>query len=204
MLQDLNLQDFLEKTGSNSPVPGGGSAAALTASLSASLVEMVSNLTVGKKKYEEVNEEMEEIKKIAMEMRKKFLNDIERDSESFNGVMAAFKLPKETDEEKNIRKEQIQKELKNAALIPLEIAKDSYKILDISEKVVIKGNQNAVTDGLVATMLARTAVLSALYNVKINLMSIKDEEFIKQVTEEMDKLSDVNKREESILEKVEL
>ncbi|MBS4538716.1 cyclodeaminase/cyclohydrolase family protein [Clostridium sp. D2Q-11] len=204
MLQDLNLKDFLEKTGSNSPVPGGGSAAALTASLSASLVEMVSNLTVGKKKYEEVNEEMEEIKKIAMEMRKKFLNDIDRDSESFNGVMAAFKLPKETDEEKNTRKELIQKELKNAALIPLEIAKNSYKILDISEKVVIKGNQNAVTDGLVATMLARTAVLSALYNVKINLISIKDEEFIKQVTEEMDKLSDVNKREESILKKVEL
>lgn len=204
MLQDLNLKDFMEKTGSNEPVPGGGSAAALTASLSASLVEMVSNLTVGKKKYEEVNDEMESIRKIAMEMRSKFLNDIDRDSDSFNGVMKAFKLPKDSDEEKNIRKEKIQQGLKSAALIPLEIAKDAYKILDLAEQVVIKGNQNAVTDGLVAAMLSRTAVLSALYNVKINLVSIKDEEFVKEIEAEMDKLSDVNEREQNILNKVEL
>lgn len=204
MLQELTLKGFTEKLGSNAPMPGGGSAAALTASVSVSLVEMVTNLTLGKKKYKEVEEEMEEIKNIAGKMRGKFLNDIDRDSDAYEGVTIAYKLPKDTEQKKDIRKEEIQKELKNAALVPLEIAKDAYKIFDLAEKVVIKGNQNAVTDGLVATMLSRTAVLSALYNVKINLISIKDEEFIKKVTSEMNELSDVNEREKEILEKVDL
>ncbi|MBS4536382.1 cyclodeaminase/cyclohydrolase family protein [Clostridium sp. D2Q-14] len=204
MLQELTLKGFTKKLGSKAPMPGGGSAAALSASVSASLVEMVTNLTVGKKKYKEVEQEMEEIRNIAENMRNKFLNDIDRDSDSYEGVTIAFKLPKDTEEEKNIRKEKIQKELKNAALVPLEIAKDAYKILDLAEKVVLKGNQNAVTDGLVATMLSRTAVLSALYNVKINLISIKDEEFVKKITFEMDELSDVNERENKILGMVEL
>lgn len=204
MLQEMKLKEFLEKTGSKSPVPGGGSVAALSASLASSLVEMVSNLTIGKKNYQECESRMEEIKNKAENMREKFLNDIDRDSDAFNGVMAAFKLPKDTDEQKQERKAQIQKELKNAAIVPLEIAKDSYQILDLAEKVVKEGNKNAVTDGLVATMMARTAVISALYNVKINLASIKDEEFIEDVKKEINKLSDVNERERKILNMVEL
>ncbi len=205
MLQDMNLKEFLEQTASKAPVPGGGSVAALSASLSISLIEMVANLTLGKKKYEEYEEEMQEIVKIGAKYRAKFVNDIDRDSEAFNGVMACFKMPKGTEEEKNARKKEMQKALKNAALIPLEIAEDAYKLMDLALKVVEDGNKNAVTDGAVAAMMARTAVLSALYNVKINLGSIKDEEFVNEIGEKVKELeNNINNKEKEILSKVEL
>lgn len=205
MLQDMNLKEFLEQTASKAPVPGGGSVAALSASLSISLIEMVANLTLGKKKYEECQEEMQEIVKIGVKYRAKFVNDIDRDSEAFNGVMACFKMSKGTEEEKNARKKEMQKALKNAALIPLEIAEDAYKLMDLALKVVEDGNKNAVTDGAVAAMMARTAVLSALYNVKINLGSIKDEEFVNEIGEKVKELeNNINDKEKEILSKVEL
>ncbi|QIB27357.1 cyclodeaminase/cyclohydrolase family protein [Caloranaerobacter azorensis] len=205
MLQDLNLKEFLEKTASKSPVPGGGSVAALSASLSASLIEMVGNLTIGKKGYEDVEDEMKEIVSICSKYREKFVNDIDRDSDAFNKVMAAFKLPKDTEEEKAARKEAIQESFKTAALVPLEVAEDAFKLLEFAAKVVEKGNKNAVTDGAVAAMMARTAVLSALYNVKINLGSIKDEEFVSKVSKQVESLeSQVNNIEKEILSKVKL
>ncbi|WP_069649810.1 cyclodeaminase/cyclohydrolase family protein [Caloranaerobacter ferrireducens] len=205
MLQDLNLKEFLEKTASKSPVPGGGSVAALSASLSASLIEMVGNLTIGKKGYEDVEDEMKEIVSICSKYREKFVNDIDRDSDAFNKVMAAFKLPKDTEEEKAARKKSIQESFKTAALVPLEVAEDAFKLLEFAAKVVEKGNKNAVTDGAVAAMMARTAVLSALYNVKINLGSIKDEEFVSKVSKQVESLeSQVNNIEKEILSKVEL
>ncbi|KPU27590.1 methenyltetrahydrofolate cyclohydrolase [Caloranaerobacter sp. TR13] len=205
MLQDLNLKEFLEKTASKSPVPGGGSVAALSASLSASLIEMVGNLTIGKKGYEDVEDEMKEIVSICFKYREKFVNDIDRDSDAFNKVMAAFKLPKDTEEEKAARKKAIQESFKTAALVPLEVAEDAFKLLEFAAKVVEKGNKNAVTDGAVAAMMARTAVLSALYNVKINLGSIKDEEFVSKVSKQVESLeSQVNNIENEILSKVEL
>ncbi|WP_427338221.1 cyclodeaminase/cyclohydrolase family protein [Caloranaerobacter sp. DY30410] len=205
MLQDLNLKEFLEKTASKSPVPGGGSVAALSASLSASLIEMVGNLTIGKKGYEDVEDEMKEIVSICSKYREKFVNDIDRDSDAFNKVMAAFKLPKDTEEEKAARKKAIQESFKTAALVPLEVAEDAFKLLEFAAKVVEKGNKNAVTDGAVAAMMARTAVLSALYNVKINLGSIKDEEFVSKVSKQVESLeSQVNNIEKEILSKVKL
>lgn len=203
MLAEMNVKAFLEKTASNDPVPGGGSIAALSSAVAAALTEMVANLTIGKKKYVEVEEEMKEIAKIAAECRDKFVADIDRDSDAFNEVMDAFKLPKETDAEKESRKAAIQEATKKAALVPLEVARDAFKIMEIIEKVVIKGNQNAVTDGAVAAMMARTAVLSALYNVKINLGSIKDEAFVEKVSKEVKELeSQVGKVEQDILSKV--
>ncbi|TCO75276.1 cyclodeaminase/cyclohydrolase family protein [Marinisporobacter balticus] len=203
MLAEMNVKDFLGKTASNDPVPGGGSIAALSASIAAALTEMVANLTIGKKKYVEVEEEMKEIAKVAATCRSKFVEDIDKDSDAFNEVMAAFKLPKETDEEKEKRKEAIQEGTKKASLVPLEVAKDAFKIMEMIEKVVVKGNQNAVTDGAVAAMMARTAVLSALYNVKINLGSIKDEAFVAKVTKEVTAIeSKVEKVEKDILSKV--
>lgn len=203
MLAEMNVKAFLDKTASNDPVPGGGSIAALSSAVAAALTEMVANLTIGKKKYVEVEEEMKEIAKIAAECRVKFVADIDKDSDAFNEVMDAFKLPKETDEEKESRKAAIQEATKKAALVPLEVAQDAFKIMGIIEKVVVKGNQNAVTDGAVAAMMARTAVLSALYNVKINLGSIKDEAFVEKVSKEVEELeSKVGKVEQDILSKV--
>ncbi|QZY54230.1 cyclodeaminase/cyclohydrolase family protein [Crassaminicella profunda] len=203
MLVNMNVKEFLDKTASNEPVPGGGSIAALSGAISAALTEMVSNLTIGKKKYAEVEEEMKVIREKAEKYRTKFVEDIDKDSDAFNEVMKAFKLPKETDEEKQARKTTIQEATKKATLVPLEVGKDAFEIMTIIEKIVVKGNQNAVTDGAVAAMMARTAVLSALYNVKINLGSIKDEAFVEKVTKEVKELEEqVGKVEKHILSKV--
>lgn len=203
MLIDMNVKEFLEKTASNSPVPGGGSVAALSAGVAAALAEMVANLTVGKKGYEDAQEEMKEIVIKGANYRNEFVKDIDKDSDAFNEVMAAFKLPKETDEEKEARKNAIQAGSKNATLVPLLVAKNAFEMMEIIEKVVKKGNKNAVTDGAVAAMMARTAVLSALYNVKINLGSIKDESFVEEVTKQMEELeAKVGEVESRILSKV--
>lgn len=203
MLSNMTVKEFLNETASNSPVPGGGSIAALSAGASAALASMVANLSIGKKGYEEVEEEMKEIAKEGELLRNKLVEDIDRDADSFFKVMNAFKLPKETDEEKKERTRVIQESFKEAASVPLEVAKTAYKIMDLSEKVVEKGNKNAVTDGAVSAMMARTAVLSALYNVKINLGSIKDEAFVAQLKKEVEELeSKVCKREKEILDKV--
>ncbi|QBD85637.1 methenyltetrahydrofolate cyclohydrolase [Clostridium tetani] len=205
MLKDLSIKDFIYETASDSPAPGGGSIAALSAASSAALIEMVANLTIGKKGYEDVEEEMKELKGIAAEYKEKFVNYIDEDSDSFNKIMDAFKMPKNTEEEKKARTKVIQEGFKGAATVPLNVAKDAFELLDLAEKVIAKGNQNAVTDGAVAAMSARTAVHSALYNVKINLGSIKDEEFVNETKKEIEKLeSNVNKIEEEILNKVEL
>jgi len=203
MLADKNLKEFLKETASNSPVPGGGSVAALSAGLAAALAAMVANLTIDKKGYEELEEEMTVIAKEAEKYKDLFIEYIDKDSDAFNQVMDAFKLPKETEEEKEIRKNKIQEALKNAALVPLEVARTALKIMDIIEKVVVKGNKNAVTDGAVAAMMARTATLSALYNVKINLGSIKDADFVEKTQKEVRQIEeDVVKLEKEILGKV--
>lgn len=205
MLADKTLKKFLEETASNSPVPGGGSVAALSAGLAAALTEMVANLTIGKKGYEGLEKEMESIVKEVSGYRQRFIEDIDRDSDSFNEVMEAFKLPKGTEEEKEIRKNSIETAMKNAALVPLEVAKRALNIMSFAEKVIEKGNKNAVTDGAVAAMMARTAVLSALYNVKINLGSIKDAEFVERVGKEVEQIEEKAwKVEKDLLEKVRL
>ena len=188
MLRDLTIPEFLEKTASNTPVPGGGSVAALSAAVAASLAEMVAHLTIGKKGLEAAEDEMKAIVSMASASRETLLHDIDRDSEAFNQVMAAFKLPKKTEEEVRQRHLAIQEGLKTAALVPLRVAKDAFKILKMAGTVVIKGNKNAVTDGIVAAMMARTAVLSALYNVKINLASIKDNTFVNEVNQQVREL----------------
>lgn len=205
MLKDLSIKDFIYETASDSPAPGGGSIAALSAASAAALIEMVANLTIGKKGYEEVEEEMKELKGVASEYKEKFVKYIDEDSDSFNKIMDAFKMPKNTEEEKKARTKVIQEGFKGAATVPLNVAKDAFELLDLAKKIIEKGNKNAVTDGAVAAMSARTAVHSALYNVKINLGSIKDEEFVNNTKKEIEKLeSNVNKIEEEILNKVEL
>jgi formiminotetrahydrofolate cyclodeaminase len=185
VLSNLSIKDFLEKTASGDPVPGGGSVAALSAALAAGLSEMVAHLTIGKKDFEHVEVEMKAISSDAKNYRIKLTGDIDRDSDAFNAVMAAFRLPKATDQEKSKRTQAIQDSFRTAALVPLEVAKSGYEIMDLAEKAVKKGNKNAITDALVAAMMARTAVLSALYNVKINLGSITDSDFVNSVSEQV-------------------
>lgn len=202
-LADLSIKEFLAKTASNSPVPGGGSIAALSAAIAASLSEMVAHLTIGKKGYDFSKEEMQEIAKDAFQYRQRLIRYIDKDSNAYNAVMAAFKLPKGTEQEWNNREEAIQEAFINASLVPLDVAKDAFKIIELAEKVVKQGNKNAITDAAVATMMARTAVLSALYNVKINLASIKDTNFVEKIREEIKNMeSEIVNRENEILSDV--
>jgi len=185
MFDNLTVEEFLNKVSSNDPVPGGGSVSALAGSLAASLAAMVASLTIGKKKYIEVEEEMKEIKEQALKLKEKLYEDIKKDSESFEEVMKAFKLPKATDEEKVHRKNVIEDATKKAALVPFDAAKTACEVISLAEKVIEKGNKNAVTDGAVAAMLARTAVFGALYNTKINLGGIEDSVFVEDLKEKV-------------------
>lgn len=190
-LKSLSVKEFIDKVTGNDPVPGGGSVSALNGSLAASLAAMVANLTVGRKKYAEVNDEMEQISARMTEQSAKLLADVDRDAEAYDRVFAAFKLPKETDEEKVVRKEAIQRETKYAAEVPMEVARTASELLPMIDAAARRGNSNAVTDATVAMMCARTAVIGALLNVRINLTSITDEAFVKTMTEEADRLEAV-------------
>ena len=203
MLADKSVKEFLQETASDAPVPGGGSIAAMSGATAAALTAMVANLTIGKKKYAEVEEQMKAIQKRVNESRNGLIELIDKDAESFNGVMACFKMPKETEEEKKSRKEAIQQATKEAERVPMNIAEIVMELMIDIETVVQKGNNNAVTDGAVAAMMARTAVLAALYNVKINLGSIKDEDFVQEMARKAANLEEQAQiQEKQILQQV--
>ena len=187
-MKNMTIQEFAMQTASNEPVPGGGSISALAGSLAAALTEMVAGLTIGKKKYADVEEEMKEAVEPMKAVCVQLLDDIKRDSESFDQYMQALTLPKETEEEKAARTEAMQNGLKAAVEVPLSVAKAACGILPYAETMVVKGNKTAVTDALVATMMARTAVLGAGFNVKINLESIKDQEYVDRIGKEVAEL----------------
>jgi formiminotetrahydrofolate cyclodeaminase len=200
-MKNLTINEFAKIVASDSPVPGGGSIAALCGALSAALSEMVANLTVTKKKYADSKEEMNAIINKASQLRDKLLNYIEEDSLAYKKVMEAYKLPKETEEEKCLRLERIQEGLKVAASVPLEVAETSFEIFPLVEVVVLRGNSSSVTDALVGAMMARTGVLSAILNIRINLESIKDGEFVRVLKEKADILEEkANQFEKKILE----
>jgi len=203
MLVNLSVKEFLAKTAGSDPVPGGGSIAALNAAIASALTEMVANLTIGKKKYEDKEELMKKIASIAENYQASFIKDIDADSDAYNKVFDAFKLPKETDEEKAERSNQIQATTKMAAEIPMEVARKAVDIMDIIVQVAENGNKNAITDACVAMMTARTAALAAVLNVKINLSSIKDIEYVALMTQEANYLeNEAMLKEQELLNKV--
>jgi len=200
LLTNQKITAFIEKTASGTPVPGGGSVSALSAALGAGLAEMVANLTIAKKGYEAVEHEMKEIAETLQILREKLVAEVDKDSNAYSDVLATFKLPKDTEQEKEQRAEAIQGAMKNAARVPLGVAYDALQVMDLAEKVSRNGNRNAVSDGAVGTMMARTAVLGALFNVKINLASVKDKAFVEDMMREVNKLeSRVHERESEIL-----
>ena len=186
MLTELTIKEFINKVISNDPVPGGGSVSALNGALAGALAAMVANLTIGRKKYAEVNDIMVELSSRFEKLSSHLIEDVDRDSDAYNRVFAAFKMPKDTDEEKQVRSEAIQRETKYAAQVPMEVARAVYEVLPMIDTVAQKGNSNAVTDACVSMMCARTAILGALLNVRINLTSIKDEAFVNAMREEAD------------------
>jgi formiminotetrahydrofolate cyclodeaminase len=196
LLKDLSITEFLQQTASSEPLPGGGCTAALNAALAAGLAEMVANLTIGRKEFQAVEEEMIKIARAAGDLRKKLQKDIDKDAQAYQEVLAAFKLPKTTDGDKKQRSEAIQQAFKNAATVPLGVARDALKIMDLASRAIKKGNPNAVTDGAVAVLAARTAALAAAYNVKINLGGIKDSGFFEKLSREVEDLENQAIRKE--------
>ena len=205
MLDTLKITKFLEKIAAGTAVPGGGSVAALNAALAASLTEMVANLTIGKKGYEAAEKDMREIAARASEFRKKLAKDIDNDAAAYNEVIKAFKMAKNTEKEIDRRNKAIQGGFKNAAMVPLGVARDALKIMELIGKVVRKGNKNAAIDGAVGALAARAAVKGALCNVKTNLNFIDDHKFVKEMTLEVQTLErQVEKKEKEILSHVDI
>ena len=185
MFKEKTVKAFLDQAASNEPTPGGGSIAALNGAIAYSLTEMVANLSIGKEKYAAFENEFKELVDKTITLRNDLMDDIDKDASSFDEVMKAFKLPKSTDDEKKARSKKIQEGYKYAASVPLSVATKIVESMDLIELAVKHGNKNAVTDGLVAMMNARTGVLSALLNVKINLGSIKDANFVAEYKEKI-------------------
>lgn len=176
-LVDMRVSEFVKEVASSSPAPGGGSASALSCAFGAALSCMVSNLTVGKKKYKDVDDEMREIKKIFEEKMEFFLDAIDKDTEAFNNLSECFSLPKNTEEERKIRKIKIQESLKNAAEVPLKVAEEGVLLMEKVKDIAEKGNKNAISDAGVSALMMYSGVQGALLNVKINAISIKDEQY---------------------------
>jgi formiminotetrahydrofolate cyclodeaminase len=188
VLKDLSIVEYLVKTASGDPVPGGGSSAALNAALAAALTEMVANLTIGRKGFESVDAEMRAVAAKAAGLRSKLADDIDRDAEAYAQVLKAFQMPKATEAEKAGRARAIQEAFKQAALVPLGVARAAVALMDLGRSVIAKGNPNAASDGAAGVLAARMAARAAVYNVRINLGSIKDEAFTSELRREADRL----------------
>ena len=199
-LVEQRVIDFVAATASKEPTPGGGAIAALTAATGAALAEMVANLTFGKKGYEAVQTEMEVLQAKSEEIRNRMLELSQADADVFNIFMNALGLPKNTDEEKAARTAAIQQAYKDAAMVPFEIGELANQIFDLAELASRKGNQNLITDGIIAAINARAAVKSAFLNVRINLSGIKDESFVAELTSKMYAIEkDLDVKESSII-----
>jgi len=177
MIKDDSIEQFLENLAGKSSTPGGGSAAAVIGAMGAGLVSMVANFTAGKKGYESVNDEMQSILDRSEKYRAQFVDMIQEDVDVFNGVMAAYGMPRETDKEKETRSSAIQEALKKATDVPLECAVLCLDVIELSRLVAEKGNANVISDAGVAVLAAEAALGSAALNVYINIANIKDTEF---------------------------
>ena len=187
------LVAFLDELASSSPAPGGGSVAALAGALGAALTAMVCNLTIGKKKYAAVDEEMKKILLQAEEMRALFTALIDKDTEAFNKVMEAFSLPKDTEPQKALRSAAIREATKEATNVPLEVMKHCIDALALTQQVAASGNVNSVSDAGVSAYMLHAAVEAAALNVRINLNNLNDSEFVGWKTDEMDSLMNTSR-----------
>ena len=204
MLIDKKVSNFLDGLASNSPTPGGGSVAALTGALGAALISMVGNLTIGKKKYEDVEEDIKKIISSSEKLRYELSQLIEEDVKVFNNFMATYKMPRETEDEKKMRTEKIQEALIEAAKIPLRVAYKCLDIMILSQEAAEKGNINVISDAGVAVLMAEAALESAILNVKINLRKIKDEKIRTELSSSIKELLlKENGQKEEVLEIVE-
>ncbi len=194
------LRYFMDKLASKSPEPGGGSVAALIGSLGAALVSMVSNLTLGKEKYKDVQPQIDALLKESEKLRGEMQDLIQKDTEAYGSLSEVYKMPKNTDTEKAARTVKMQEALKKACQVPFEIGLKSLDVAKLAERAADIGNVAAVSDAGVAVLLAQACAQSAALNVKINVNSIKDESYNKATWSRMEGvLTEVAALEKSVM-----
>jgi glutamate formiminotransferase/formiminotetrahydrofolate cyclodeaminase len=176
-LLGYSLREFANELSVDSPAPGGGSAAALCGALSTSLSSMVSNLTVGKKEYENVQKDVKKIAVKAQSLKDEFLRAVDLDTAAFNKLMEAYRLPKKTEEQKQERSRVVEEAVKEATLVPFGVLEKGIEALNLAKEIALKGNKNSLSDAGVAGLTAQAAAEGAYYNIKINLPNIQNSEF---------------------------
>jgi formiminotetrahydrofolate cyclodeaminase len=202
-IKDKSIQIFLDELASKSATPGGGSVSALMGAQSAALTSMVCNLTIGKPKYAEVEAEMQVLLQKSEALREKLTGLIKADVDVFNRLMAAYGLPKETDEEKMVRTEAIQIVLKAATEVPLDCARACAEAIELSRCAANKGNLGVISDAGAAVLAGYGGLKSAALNVYINTGSLKDRQFAEAKLEELETiLKDVDTAVEEIYQTV--
>lgn len=207
MFKNLVLNDFIDELSSKSPAPGGGSVASLSAALASSLTSMVYNLTIGKKSYdlldEGIKKDIENGLKKENENKFEFLDYIDKDADAFLSLMSAFHLPKSSEEEIIKRQEKITEKTIGALEVPLKVAEKAFSVYDNVLLASKYGNVNAVSDAGVAALMLQAAIEGAILNVKINLASVKDDKYKKDIMGKCDFIiSEGIKKKEEILKEV--
>ncbi len=187
-LTKLTVEDFVEQLASANPTPGGGSASALAGAIAAGLVEMACNLTVGREKFRDVEEELKVVLARSGELREQLTAAVEEDTEAYDKVSQAYKLPKGSDEEKGARTAAIQEALRYATEVPLKVAQAAMEVSQLALIALEKSNPNVASDARVARVIADAAREGATANVEINLGSITDGEFVERIREELEGL----------------
>lgn len=188
MIIEQPVTQFLDELASSAATPGGGSGAAIMGALGAALVSMVCNLTIGKKNYAEVEDEMRDVLHDAEALRQRLADMVAEDIAAFNGLMAAYGLPKLTDEDKAARGAAIQHALQAATEAPLACARACAEVIKLSMRAAEVGNRNVISDAGVGALAAQAALRSAALNVDINVPSLRDQAFAKACRDEMDAL----------------
>ncbi|MCX6826302.1 MAG: glutamate formimidoyltransferase [candidate division Zixibacteria bacterium] len=191
--------NFYDEVASKSPTPGGGSVAASAGVLGAALDSMVCRLTVGKKKYAEVEKDLIIVRDKSEALRAQLTDMIKKDGEAFDRVMTARRLPKDTEEEIGKRVREIITATKGAALVPLETARLALGVLELTREVAQKGNVNSISDAGVAALMAKAAIEGAIYNVKINIGSLEDKEFVDRLRGE---IAELQKKSSSLADEI--
>jgi formiminotetrahydrofolate cyclodeaminase len=198
--KDKQIQLFLEELASSSATPGGGSAAALAGAMGAGLVSMVCRLTIGRKRFADVEDELRDVLNEAEALRLRLTDLAEADTQAFDQVMAAYHLPKETPTEQAVRQTGIQSALQGATQVPLETARACGAVVNLAAQVVEKINPNALGDAGAAVLLAEAGLKGAQLNVAINLTAIQDPIFVQETQEDLRRiLSGIDREKELVV-----
>ncbi len=202
--QAQNCPSFIDELAAPTPTPGGGSAAAYSAAMGAGLVAMVTGLTIGKKKYAEVEAQMQAIRVHSERLREELTNAVDDDAAAFEAVMGAFRLPKGTSKEKKARTSSIQSATLNAAHVPLHVAEGAVKVMELALDCAESGNVNAISDSASAAAMAKAGLTAAGYNVRINVAALKDqtkgEQFLREMHELENKSVEIEKSIQGLLQ----